>query len=551
MRPAYLIQLILFLLILSAEAQVSPHFLPLHRDAAWLYEKSMQNPEQEFFTAVRPFSLRDLNKRGVVQDTNRLPKTYGKGILSHSALDRKIRNTRIQLNPMTDLNYATGNRYISNLSQGFAAGGIEIKLDLQENLAAGFRGMYGVSSQFYPEGNVYPGPHYDSSINSILSYYSLNQVSGYGLNINRNNDKRYYEGKFSESWISWEPHRFFQVSAGQGKHFFGEGYRSLALSDNAYNYPYLKLSTTFWRLRYTNLFATPDNLLMLDDGNLRTTRKSMAIQMLEFKISSKWYLSFFESIIWERTQVDGNKTWDINYLNPAVFYHPVNYSLNSMGNAMMALGVKYKASPRATLYGQFLLDDFNSEGLKNGNGFFQNKVGGQLGIKGYEIFGAKGLYLQAEMNAVRPYTYGNRQPGINYSHQASPLAHPAGANFLENILIVNYMRRGWTLENKCIFRITGKDYWYTDHYGSNIMLDESNVNALSYGNTFLQGRREEILANTFRVAKLIHAPSMLTIESSFTVFAGSRRFGLYQNKTIMYFNLGMRCQLYNFYREGL
>ena len=47
---------------------------------------------------------------------------------------------------------------------------------------------------------------------------------------------------------------------GHGKHFIGDGYRSMLLSDNAFNYPYLKITTDVWKVRYVNLFSSYQDL---------------------------------------------------------------------------------------------------------------------------------------------------------------------------------------------------------------------------------------------------------------------------------------------------
>jgi hypothetical protein len=40
--------------------------------------------------------------------------------------------------------------------------------------------------------------------------------------------------------VSWSPKRWINVQVGNGRHFVGNGYRSMLLSDNTYPYPYLK-----------------------------------------------------------------------------------------------------------------------------------------------------------------------------------------------------------------------------------------------------------------------------------------------------------------------
>lgn len=549
------IQLILVILFLCgiAFAQQSPQPVPLHRDAAWIYEKSAQNLDNEFLSGVRPFTLRELDHLKVSADTNRFSANPEKKFSSRSFLQFGKKDWKLTINPLIDLSF-NSDFYFGDDIPVKGSGGLDFALSVGENIHLGYRRMQSFATVDYSQLLVISRPGLPPNQFFATDYYYLRSLPGEGLDLHLNNWSREYQSRFTESWVSWAPHKFIQIMAGQGKHFFGEGYRSLALSDNAYNYPYLRLTTTFWKIKYTNLFAAPENILLMDNGQLRPSRKSIAVQSLEMKLSRRWFLTLLESVVWERTQTGGNKTWDLNYLNPAVFYHPVNYSLNSMGNALLALGVKYKVSNSITTYGQFILDDFNFDGLRTGNGFFQNKVAGQIGMKAFDLLNVKGLIILAELNMIRPYTYSNRQPGINYSHQAQALAHPSGANLLEPLLILNYMHKGWTLELKTIYTISGKDNFYT-HYGSDIMKDESRVNPYSYGNVFLQGIRKNVFRNELRVAKIIHQPSMLSAEFILgTIISNESRYynaPYWGNPQRVFVGLGIRCQLYNFYRDRI
>ncbi len=67
----------------------------------------------------------------------------------------------------------------------------------------------------------------------------------------------------------------------------------------------------------------------------------------------------FEAIIFENRDTLGRKfTYDVNYLNPVIFYRPVEYSIGSGDNVLMGLNFKYKIFNNHLLYGQFVIDEF-------------------------------------------------------------------------------------------------------------------------------------------------------------------------------------------------
>lgn len=95
----------------------------------------------------------------------------------------------------------------------------------------------------------------------------------------------------------------------------------------------------------------------------------------------------------------------------------------------MGINLKYKLNSKNSLYGQIMLDEFLFDNVKAGNGWWANKQGIQAGFKSIDVFGVKSLYLQGELNYVRPYTYQHRETIGSYSHHRAALAHPLGANF--------------------------------------------------------------------------------------------------------------------------
>ena len=56
--------------------------------------------------------------------------------------------------------------------------------------------------------------------------------------------------------VSYQTSKHFNFQFGHGKHFIGDGYRSMLLSDNSFNYPYLKITTDVWKVSYVNLYSS-------------------------------------------------------------------------------------------------------------------------------------------------------------------------------------------------------------------------------------------------------------------------------------------------------
>lgn len=76
-----------------------------------------------------------------------------------------------------------------------------------------------------------------------------------------------YDFAMASGYVSYSPIKMFNIQLGHGKHFVGDGYRSLLLSDNAFNYPYARITTTYKNIQYTNLYTS---FMNLTDGGVKT-----------------------------------------------------------------------------------------------------------------------------------------------------------------------------------------------------------------------------------------------------------------------------------------
>ncbi len=250
----------------------------------------------------------------------------------------------------------------------------------------------------------------------------------------------------ARGYLDFQVSRHINLQFGHDKNFIGNGIRSMFLSDFSSNYFFLKLTTQVWRLNYTNLFAeliadapfTP--LGGADAGSLGTVRfpkKYMALHHLSINITEKFNLGLFESTIFSDTDSLGGR-FEINYLNPVIFYRGIEQQVGSPDNVVLGLDFKWNPGIKYSVYGQILIDELIVDELLSGSGWWGNKISGQTGVKYINAFGMENLDLQLEYNFARPFTYTHTTNLTSYSHYRQPLAHPLGANFRELVGILRY-----------------------------------------------------------------------------------------------------------------
>jgi hypothetical protein len=298
----------------------------------------------------------------------------------------------------------------------------------------------------------------------------------------------------ARGYITFNVAKNIHLQFGHDKNFVGNGYRSLILSDFSSNYTFLKINTKVWRFNYMTLFA------QMNAGNkgadVYYPQKYYAFHHLSFNVSKHINIGLFESIMFGNRDSTRQGTFDLNYLNPIIFYRSLEQHLGSPDNAFIGMDYKINFLRRFSLYGQFIMDEFYLEDLKKRNGSYRNKFALQTGLKYIDVAGIRNLDLQVESNIVRPYTYQHFSNYTNYTNYNQPLAHPMGANFNEKIAILRYQPLSrLMLTGKIFYTKFGVDT-STVNYGGNISKDYRQ-RAHDFGNTIAQGVSNTLIYLSF------------------------------------------------------
>jgi hypothetical protein len=302
----------------------------------------------------------------------------------------------------------------------------------------------------------------------VTDYAGRYNFPGEGLAKKIQNDKG-VDFLSARGYITFRPLKSINVKFGHDVNVFGSGYRSLLLSDNSSPYLFLRIDTQLGRFKYTNLWTSMVNEQQSKD--LLRSKKFSAIHHLSINLTDRINIGVFEAEVFSRDSTSGG--YDLNYLNPIIFYRYVESYIGSEDNALLGFDFKWLVGKKASIYSQFVLDEFLTKHMFNGDGSWTNKYSFQLGGKYVDAFGVPNLDLQLETNIVRPYTYSHKDGGRNYVHYNQALAHPLGANFKEYIGILRYkVTPRLSIYGTQTFAKQGLDptgAW--TNYGSNILLD--------------------------------------------------------------------------------
>lgn len=350
--------------------------------------------------------------------------------------------------------------------------------------------------------------------------------------------------------LTFTPSKYVDMQLGYGRNFIGDGYRSLLESDGASPYPYLKLNTNFWKIKYTNTYMWPKDVR--PDVTLERTyaTKFMANHYLSWNVSNRLNLGFFESVIWTNTNDRG---FDVNFVNPIIFYRTVEFTSSARsGNAVLGLTFKYKWNNQINFYGQFILDEFSLGDVKDQDNSWKNKYGYQLGAKYYNAFKIENLMLQLEYNHVRPYVYSHSMPITNYGHNNQSIGHQWGGNFRELIGIARYHKGRYFADAKITVATRGLDFdtaANTFNYGGNIYKDYDLQRPFDSGVKVGQGNKTSVFIADLQGGYLINPSTNLKLFGSliYRSFDPSKNTVTTFKESTTWLSIGLRADVFNWY----
>jgi hypothetical protein len=486
-----------FLIISAIQSQAQSVYAPLNSDYYHLadrYEIKYGRFAPGFFSNIKPYERRGiaLLTDSVAADHNFLSgrDRFNLNYLrndnwewadsaeneSKNPIFNKFYRNQSDLYHHRDEDFEIHVNPVLSFGLGTEAGGKRIFTNTR---GAEIRGMIGKRVGFYSfvADNQASFPEY---VTDFTTFYNAVPQEGYWKRF-RTNGTDFFTAR---GYVTFNIVKPIQVQFGHDKNFIGNGYRSMILSDFSAPYLFLKLNTRVWRFNYQNLF-TQMNADIFNFADALFPKKYLAFHHLSVNVTKNLNIGLFESVVFGRDSI-GNGSFDLNYLNPVIFYRSVEQQLGSLDNSVIGLDFRLNFLRHLQLYGQFVLDEFLLKEVRAGNGWWSNKQAGQIGLKYIDVANIRNLDLQGEVNVARPYTYAHETIYTSYAHYNQPLAHPLGANFYELVGILRYQPLNRLhLTGKLIYARYGEDTPDVN-WGKNVRTDYSTFGQ-EYGNRIGQG----------------------------------------------------------------
>ena len=425
MQRAFLVffSLIFFLCAKAQQGYVSLNRLVLIKEDAALNELTNTS-----HTALKPY----LNSFLVKDTANLNTNNYkNKGWLSRKLFHESLlvidsNDYRFAIDPVFNLELNKDTKDKSAQSAFYTnTRGIRITGDIGKK--------FSFETSFYENQSVFV-----NYLSDFVSKYSVVPGQGRVKPFKTNG----FDYAMASSLISFSPLKKINFTFGTGKNFIGEGYRSLLLSDNSFNYPFLKRSVLLFenKLQYNTIHAW---LQSLDRASFSNTpealfvRKRGTFHYLSFNVSKRLQIGLFEGIIWKASSNNYAKSPNILFYNPIIFINSIWFANDTNNNVLNGLNIKYKPLNKMAVYGQLALDNVKKK-----------RFAYQLGFKVFDVMGLQNLVVQAEYNVASAATYSFNNPLQSYTHYNQALSHPLGSGFNELVGIINYSYKSFFTQLK-------------------------------------------------------------------------------------------------------
>lgn len=229
--------------------------------------------------------------------------------------------------------------------------------------------------------------------------------------------------------VVYKPFKSLTFATGNNSHFIGAGHRSILLSDNSIAAPYFRID---WRpTKKFEIRVLRSKLLNLMRRPVKTSAESYyeakgySVNYITWMPKENINLSLFEGVLWNRGD-------SVTYTSAhPLFYNPIPGIASVLDenevNSLLGINFGFQFMQNHLAYGQMAVSNFDFD-----------RIGFQLGYRGYNFFGLNDFMVQTEYNYLPNGLYSSVNSRLNYAHYHLPLGHIRGDGVQEILIRSNY-----------------------------------------------------------------------------------------------------------------
>ncbi len=351
---------------------------------------------------------------------------------------------------------------------------LEVYHDMKNEDFNNMRGrMYNNGRGAIVQGRIGNGVEFQSIFlesQSVLPYYQSLWADSTGVipGMGRHKEfKKYgYDYGISTSSLFIGSKSWWNLGLMYGKQFFGNGYRSLILSDASMNMPMVQMGLQNQHFQYKSTVGIGQEQSRIPLGSTGESlfkRKLITWNYLSYLPTEKLEVALMETVVSARWTPQGVVAPELHAYIPIIGARGWMAQKDSNATVMYGANLKWNANRNTTFYGQY---GWVTKGL--------GKDALQFGAL-FTDLGMKNLDLRVEYNQVGAYFYSQNVNLMSLTQQNQPLGHASGSALTE-WLVRGHYRWKRLLAQGCY-------HWIQQNIGSS-----ANPYSMQYGET--TGKRD-------------------------------------------------------------
>ena len=277
---------------------------------------------------------------------------------------------------------------------------------------------------------------------SKIAYSFADKFTFYnGMRLDQNlQDDPFYTGKYWRgfsggteqaylnlriAWINLQFGRDWQVwGCGQNGH--------LLFSDNSQPFDMGRLKMELGNFTFTSSFSQLNEveITLIDtnqipvDTTFIQSRRFFTAHRIDWKPSNKLQIGISEAVLYGGE----NRTFELYYLNPFIFYHGEQQNQESEANTIVGADFIFFPGKGWRLHGEFIMDDWQFDKKKKSD-LEPPEIGWIIGATKIDPLGVNSASISLEYTGITNRTYNTLQPDQKFMHQNKPIAHWLGSDF--------------------------------------------------------------------------------------------------------------------------
>ena len=221
----------------------------------------------------------------------------------------------------------------------------------------------------------------------------------------------------------------FTIEMGKEAIVWGPGYNgNLVLSHNPESYNIIKIKGKYKRLRFVSFtgFLKSDIIDSVKSYNVLT--KQRKVYRTKYIAGHRFEADLLKGVLLavEEVAVYGDRSLDIGYLNPIMFYRSYEHNYDDLDNMGIGIDFSLRLIPKTEIYGELFIDDIYL--AKINTDWWGNKLAYLAGIYIVEPFSIENADVRFEYAQIEPWVYTHFYPINTYTHDSVGIGHWIGPN---------------------------------------------------------------------------------------------------------------------------